>query len=349
MRIVGNAPSGGKKPTTPTIGTATGGNALATVAFTASTYLGKGGTVTYTATSSPGNITGTSTTSPITVSGLTNGTAYTFTVTATTSYGVTSDSSSASNSVTPAAPVLPVVTGGDLTSDATYYYRTFNSSGTLGVSAASISLDYQVVAGGGAGGAGQYQASRGTFIRRAGGSGGGGGNVYFGSQVFSPNSYSVAIGAGGTFVSNGTGNSGSGTTFITNTTGGGGGGKAVAGLTGGSGGGGGSYYALTACGEDFASYPGGSPVSGQGSAGTAGYAVPGTVLGGAGGGKGGGSAGGGVIVTKSAGGTQCGTTGPANSGNGGGGRNGPSSGTVDGYSGGSGVVVVRYLRSAVGG
>jgi len=85
-------------PDAPTIGTATGGQAAATVTFTPATT---GGTpTTYTATSSPGSITGTASSSPITVSGLTNGTAYTFTVTATNSTG-TSAASSASNSVTP--------------------------------------------------------------------------------------------------------------------------------------------------------------------------------------------------------------------------------------------------------
>ena len=60
MRVVGNAPSGGKKPTTPTIGTATDGGTGTTVsvAFTPSTYIGKG-TITYTATSSPGSLTAT--------------------------------------------------------------------------------------------------------------------------------------------------------------------------------------------------------------------------------------------------------------------------------------------------
>jgi hypothetical protein len=105
MRIVGNAPSGGKKPTTPTIGTATddGTGTGVSVAFTPSTYIGKG-TITYTATSSPGSLTGTGSGSPITVSGLTTGTAYTFTVQGATNYGVNSDASAASNSVTPASP-----------------------------------------------------------------------------------------------------------------------------------------------------------------------------------------------------------------------------------------------------
>lgn len=85
-------------PDAPTIGTATGGQAAATVTFTPATT---GGTATtFTATSTPGSITGTAASSPITISGLTNGTAYTFTVTATNSTG-TSAASSASNQVTP--------------------------------------------------------------------------------------------------------------------------------------------------------------------------------------------------------------------------------------------------------
>ena len=89
-------------PGAPTIGTATAGDTTASVAFTAPTYTGPG-TITYTATSSPGAITGTASSSPISVTGLTDNTAYTFTVTATNSNG-TSAASSASNSVTPAAP-----------------------------------------------------------------------------------------------------------------------------------------------------------------------------------------------------------------------------------------------------
>ena len=56
MRVVGVPPSGGMKPTTPTIGTASDGGTGTTVsvAFTPSTYIGKS-TITYTATSSPGS------------------------------------------------------------------------------------------------------------------------------------------------------------------------------------------------------------------------------------------------------------------------------------------------------
>jgi hypothetical protein len=102
--IILGAGAGGMQPSTPIIGTATAGDVSASVAFTPSTYIGKG-TITYTATSSPGGFTGTSATSPITVTGLTNGTAYTFTVVGTTNYGVVSATTAASNSVTPENPI----------------------------------------------------------------------------------------------------------------------------------------------------------------------------------------------------------------------------------------------------
>lgn len=89
-------------PLAPTIGTATAGNASASVAFTPPTNTGRPAITGYTATSSPGGITGTGASSPVTVSGLTNGTAYTFTVTATNADG-TGPASAASNSVTPSS------------------------------------------------------------------------------------------------------------------------------------------------------------------------------------------------------------------------------------------------------
>jgi hypothetical protein len=112
MPILGSSSSGGSKPTTPTIGTATSGNGSASVPFTASSYVGKG-TITYTATSNPGGFTGTGS-SPITVSGLTNGTSYTFTVVGTTNYGISSEVSGASNSVAPGIPQGGFMAGGSV-------------------------------------------------------------------------------------------------------------------------------------------------------------------------------------------------------------------------------------------
>ncbi|WP_286789963.1 fibronectin type III domain-containing protein, partial [Thioclava sp. UBA3469] len=64
----------------------TAGDSSAQVSFSAPASNGGAPITTYTATATPGGLTGTSTTaSPITVNGLTNGTSYTFTVTATNS------------------------------------------------------------------------------------------------------------------------------------------------------------------------------------------------------------------------------------------------------------------------
>jgi len=86
-------------PGAPTIGTATAGNAQATVTFTAPASNGGSAITGYTVISSPGGITATGSSSPITVTGLTNGVAYTFTVTATNAAG-TGAASATSNAVT---------------------------------------------------------------------------------------------------------------------------------------------------------------------------------------------------------------------------------------------------------
>ena len=104
--FIGAIDAGGDQPTAPGTPTAVAGNGLATVSFAASSYIGKGTSVVYTVTSNPQGLTTTGV-SPIDFTGLTNGTAYTFTVTATTPYGVVSAPSAASNSVTPAAPPAP--------------------------------------------------------------------------------------------------------------------------------------------------------------------------------------------------------------------------------------------------
>jgi len=69
-------------PGAPTGVVATAGNTQASVAFTAPTSDGGSAILDYTVTSSPGGFTATGTTSPLVVSGLSNGTSYTFTVTA---------------------------------------------------------------------------------------------------------------------------------------------------------------------------------------------------------------------------------------------------------------------------
>lgn len=93
------------EPGAPTGVTATAGNAQATIAFNAPASVGGGPIMSYWVTASPGNIIGSGGSSPIIMTGLTNGTAYTFVVSATNSFG-TGPNSSPSNSVTPAAASL---------------------------------------------------------------------------------------------------------------------------------------------------------------------------------------------------------------------------------------------------
>ena len=117
-----SAPSGSVVPATipdaPTIGTAVPLNQQAKVPFTTPSSNGGSAITSYTATSSPGDFTGTisqSGSGSITVSGLTNGTAYTFTVTATNTLG-TSAASAVSNSVVPVVPEVGSFYGGGVVS-----------------------------------------------------------------------------------------------------------------------------------------------------------------------------------------------------------------------------------------
>jgi hypothetical protein len=97
-------------PDAPKGVTAITGNTKATVSFTAPSNGGGSPITQYKATSSPGGFTGTlnqAGSGAIIVRGLTNGTAYTFKVTATNALGA-SAASAASNSVTPIPPPVAV-------------------------------------------------------------------------------------------------------------------------------------------------------------------------------------------------------------------------------------------------
>jgi len=147
----------------------------------------------------------------------------------------------------------PIVTGGTLTSDATYYYRTFTANGTLSVSNSSLTADVLMIGGGGS-----SNISDGSNPGTAGG-GGAGGAVYGTGLSFSTSSYAIVVGAGG---SNSGGQSGNDSTFNSITAKGGGGaykptdGSADVGRPGGCGGGEsyGSTYTNTSNQGTFSGY-----------------------------------------------------------------------------------------------
>ena len=225
---------------------------------------------------------------------------------------------------------------------------------------------YLVVAGGGGGGYGD------------GGGGGAGGLLSGTATLISGTAYTATVGAGGAGATSAVlGTSGSASVFSTVTTVGGGGGSSylstgsVGGASGGSGGGGGAHPTSVTTpggagtsGQGFAGGSGGGP-SGYGAGGGGGASAVGTngsntLAGGGGAGTAssitgssvtyaGGGGGGSASGTQGAGGaggggngsntTLAGSAGTTNSGGGGGG--GADFGTyVNGYAGGSGVVIL---------
>jgi hypothetical protein len=256
-----------------------------------------------------------------------------------------------------------LATGGTITTDGAYTIHTFTTSGTFSVPTAR-NVDVLVVAGGGAGG------------NSTGGGGGGGGVIYQGSYNVSTGSKTVTVGAGGIGgPTNGT--NGANSVFDTLTAIGGGGST----VSGGSGGGG-TYWASGGSGTAGQGYAGGAgrtgsgadasgnPYSSGGGGGAGGAGGNGTTLSSGNGGVGyvssisgsaqyyGGGGGGGADSYRrnpsngtggnggggNGGNTSAGANGTPNTGGGGGGgANRPSS--YDGGSGGSGIVIVRYLTS----
>ncbi|MBW0279260.1 hypothetical protein B4O99_06895, partial [Shewanella xiamenensis] len=119
-------------PSAPTIGTATAGNAQATVSFSAPAFTGGDAITGYSLVSTPGGITASGTSSPITIMGLTNGTSYSFTVAAINSAG-TSSASTASNAVKPnGAPVISSTALTSATQDAAYSYTLVATDSDVG-------------------------------------------------------------------------------------------------------------------------------------------------------------------------------------------------------------------------
>ncbi len=137
-------------PGAPTVVTAAAGNGRATVSFTAPTSTGGSAVTGYTATSSPDNITASGTTSPITVTGLTNGTAYTFTVTAGNAAG-SGASSTASNSVTPwsLTPAIGVPSATKVKSGATVsYVVSYSGADSVTLATGNVTLNRSGTANG---------------------------------------------------------------------------------------------------------------------------------------------------------------------------------------------------------
>jgi hypothetical protein len=262
---------------------------------------------------------------------------------------------------------IPTVSGGTLTSDATYYYMAFTSSGTLTITGASITADILIVGGGGGGG---------TSGANYCGGGGAGGLIQVASSVITGNTYTITVGAGGATNSNG-----ANSVFGANIAYGGGyGAYAGYGLAGGNGGSGGGGTAVSGSG--------GTAVSGQGNIGGYGSSAnAGGTDSGAGGGGGAGGAGNnltnsaftnepanggvglqlnytGALAYYAEGGKGSGfydrggsangiggaisgsghADGTVNTGSGGGGGRGGAGGA-----GGSGIIIFRYTRAQVGG
>ena len=232
-------------PGAPTIGTVSVTNkTTVSVPFTSGTN--GGATITsYVATSTPSIVLSVSgTASPLTITGtFVIGVAYTFVIAAVNSVG-TGPYSSLSNSVTPYA--YPLVTGGTRSSDATYYYNTFLSNGTLSVTNGPLTSDILIVAGGGGGGGGLG----------APGGGGGAGGVFVPTTQSLSGAYTCTVGSGGSGTASGSQNSTNGANSqfgaLTVAVGGGSGAYSTNavknGADGGSGGGGYGYQAGSAFG-----------------------------------------------------------------------------------------------------
>ena len=163
-------------------------------------------------------------------------------------------------------------------------YHTFTAPGNFNVTNGNKTVEYLIVAGGGAGG------GSGPGGNKYGGAGGGAGGLLNGTTSVSTGSYPIIVGGGGAGVNSNQGGNGTDSTALGQTAvGGGGGGYDTGpygnpGSDGGSGGGGGANSSGAVPSDNW-----GSNTSGQGRRGGKGGASP---VGPNGGGGGGGGAGG---------------------------------------------------------
>ena len=262
--------------------------------------------------------------------------------------------------------------GNIVTTDGTYVYHTFTSSGAF-IPSQALTADYLVVAGGGGGG-GAGAGGRGAG---GGGAGGlrstvtatGGGGSLESALSLTAKSYSVVVGAGGTGGTANIGTKGGDSVFATITSAGGGYGGAwntadgIAPSSGGAGGGMPDGQAMSPTtgaagtanqgykGGDNAGDAGGNAGSGGGGAGSAGTNLGSAASTGSAGGTGVAVSISGSSITYAAGGAggnqsgnQIPSNATANTGNGGGGKGGGAGLTNGvGANGGSGIVIIRYL------
>ena len=265
--------------------------------------------------------------------------------------------------------------GNIVTTDGTYVYHTFTSSGSF-IPSQALTADYLVVAGGGGAGGSALDGNGGG----GGGAGGlrstvtatGGGGSLESALSLTAKSYSVIVGAGGAgglAAGSTKGSSGNNSIFGTITsTGGGGGAGSSSGqntpLTGGSGGGGAPYVTAPngAAGTANQGYAGGNPINSgsYGSGGGGGAGAVGANAGGTGGNGGNGVAvsisgssvtyagggGGGVYGNYTSGSGGTGGGGNAGAGNG---TNPGNAGTTNTGSGGGGSSAFNTGAGAVGG
>ena len=271
--------------------------------------------------------------------------------------------------------------GNIVTTDGTYVYHTFTSSGSF-IPSQALTVDYLVVAGGGGGGGGYRSGAGGAGgLRCTVGATGGGGSLESALSL-TAKSYPVLIGAGGVGITNANGTSGGNSVFgsITATGGGYGGGSWDSGNAGGPGGSGGGGIGSSSTGgaggtrtaSPVQGFNGGSGYSGAlqcggggggagaigqngGSGGTDGdggngatTSISGTSTTYAGGGGGGNYGSGNVTIGGTGGGGAGGSgdspykDGVSGTVNTGGGAGGASGDGFKGGNGGSGIVIIRY-------